>query len=436
MPDMTTCLPPGPPLPAALQTLLFFRCPLPFVRGCQQRYGDVFTLRLVFEGQVVYLADPEGIAELFSRDGREAHAGEANSVLEPVTGAHSVLLLDRDAHLRERRLLAPSFHGEAIGELETLARTATERELARWGDEAVVAMRPAMQRITFEIICKAVLGIDDPARREELLSALGPVFDIPPSVLVPPLQVDLGPLTPWRRFQRAMKRLDRMLYGLIAERRAGAPRPDILGMMLAADVEGGGRLSDKMVRDELVTLLLAGHETTATALAWALERLAHHQTILAEVRQSLRAGEPELLEAVAAETLRLRPVVMDVARRLSVPLELCGYRLGAGTVVMPAIYLVHRDQRRYADPGAFYPQRFLEQRPSREVWLPFGGGRRRCLGAALAQMELRVVLGAVLAQYLVEPCSRRPEGMRLRGLTLAPARGAKLAVRRKPLANS
>lgn len=425
--------PPGPRLPAAVQSLLFIRWPFSFVRRCQERYGDVISMRSAAIGKFVYLADPIDIEALFAHDGTEAHAGMVNAALEPVTGPSSILLLDREQHLAERRLLSPAFHGDAIRSLEGVARNATEQELRTWEDGAVLAVRPAMQRITFEVIAHAVFGVDDPALRKRLLDAFEPVFQISPAALLPAFQIDLGPFSPYGRFRRAMEHLDRLLFDLISERRVEAPREDILGLLLAATDTARQPLDDRHIRDEMVTLLLAGHETTATALAWALERLAHHPEVLDEVRSGLVTGQDELIDAVAAETLRVRPVVMDVWRRLSAPMELGGYRLPAGTTVLPAIYLVHADHRRHAQPADFDPHRFAGHRPPKDVWLPFGGGRRRCLGASLAQMELRVILSTILAEYAPEPISNRPERPRFRGVTLAPARGARLRMLRRPL---
>jgi cytochrome P450 len=416
-----------------VQSLLFIRWPYSFVRRCQERYGDVISMNSAALGKFVYLADPVDIEALFAHDGTDAHAGVVNAALEPVTGPNSILLLDQEEHLAERRLLSPAFHGNAIRNLEVVAHDATERELRTWEDGAVLAARPAMQRITFEVICRAVLGVDDPALRKRLLDAFEPVFQISPAALLPAFQIDLGRLSPYGRFRRAMEHLDRVLFDLISERQVAAPQEDILGLLLAATDTAGQPLDDRHIRDEMVTLLLAGHETTATALAWALERLAHHPGTLDEVRSGLATGQDELIDAVAAETLRVRPVVMDVWRRLSAPMELGGYLLPAGTTVLPAIYLVHSDHRRHASPIEFDPHRFVGRRPPKDVWLPFGGGRRRCLGASLAQMELRVILSTILAEYAPEPISNRPEQPRFRGVTLAPARGARLRMRRQPL---
>jgi cytochrome P450 len=419
-------LPPGPPLPALVQSLVLFRWSLPFLRWCQRRYGETFTVNSALMGKIIYLTDPVAIKELFALDGKDGHAGVVNSQLEIVTGSHSLLLLDRESHLAERRLLSPAFHGAAIESLEEVARQAAKRELENWEDGVILAARPAMQRITFEVIVRAVLGVDDPLLRKRLLHAFEPVFNIPPMVLFPALRVDLGPLSPWGRFRRAMDHLDRLLLDLIRERRAEDPREDILGVLLAATEENGEPLSDSHVRDELVTLLLAGHETTATALSWALERLARHPAVLNEVRSALGRRDDALIDAVAAETLRVRPLVPGIARQLSTPVELGGYRLPAGTTVVPSIELVHADDRHHANASTFDPQRFMNRKPSNETWLPFGGGRRRCIGARLAQMELRVILSTILSEYMPRPVSKQVERARVRGITLAPGQNARL----------
>lgn len=417
------------------------RWPYSFVTRCQQRHGDVFTLRLAtpgeeVEGPIVYVADPAAIKELFAMDGRAGHAGAANAVLAPITGSNSILMLDRDSHLRERRLIGPAFHGEAIQNLDAIVREAAEREIATWPADEIFPVRPAMQRITFEVIMRAVLGVKDPALEERLLAAFEPVFNISVAQvagLLPALRFDFGSWTPWGRFQLALARLDELLLDLISHRRRSDPGDDILGLLLSTTDEEGNPLSNQHVRDELVTLLLAGHETTATALAWAFERLAHNPEVVSEVRQELSDGREEVLDAVAAETLRLRPVVMDVARQLSEEAEIGGFRLPAGTTVMPAIYLVHLDPKQYEEPEAFRPSRFRDAPPSKAIWLPFGGGRRRCVGAAFAQMEMRIVLSLALREFIPEAVSSRDERSRLRGVTFVPEHGARIRMRRSAL---
>jgi cytochrome P450 len=437
-------LPPGPRLPSPLQTLLFFGWPFAFLGTCQRRYGRIFTINLSAPGEdlagpIVYLADPAAIKQLFSLDGREGHAGAANSVLEPITGPHSILMLDREEHLQERRLIGPAFHGEALQRLEPIVGEAARREIAAWQDDSVFAVRPAMQRITFEVIMRAVLGVHDRQLQDRLLSVFEPVFNISTAQvagLVPAFRVDLGPWSPWGRMRRALDRLDEVLLDLILERRRETPREDVLGLLLAATDSEGNGFSNRHVRDELVTFLLAGHETTATSLAWAFERLAHHPAVASDVREELAGEREEVLDAVAAETLRVRPVVMDVARRLSSEAEIGDFCLPAGTTVMPGIYLVHFDRGNYEDPEEFRPDRFGDGPPSRDIWLPFGGGRRRCLGAGFAQMEMRVVLSTVLRAFTCETASPQAERPRLRGVTFVPEHDARLRMRRSPLSRA
>jgi len=436
---MKPSLPPGPKLPSLLQTGFFLGRPFSFLRNSQRRYGDVFTLNLAApgmeRGHIVYLADPAGIKELFAHDGREGHAGIANSILEPLIGTQSLLLMDREDHLHERRLLSPAFHGDALRHLESVIEEATEHEISTWGQDDVFAVRPAMQRITFEVIVRAVMGVDDPDLRARLLAAFDPVFNLSAmqtTSLIPAMRVDLGPWSPWGRLRRLLDRLDELLLALIAERRRGEPRDDVLGLLLAAGDVQGNSLSDEHVRDELVTLLIAGHETTATALAWAFERLAHNPAALTGLRQGIAIGDEEAVEAVAAETLRVRPVVMDVARQLSAEVGISGYRLPAGTTVMPSIYLVQLDSENHPEAEEFRPGRFREQPPSAATWLPFGGGRRRCIGAGLARMEMHVVLDRVLREFVPEPVSR-PETARLRGITFVPKHDARLRMRSEPI---
>ena len=434
-------LPPGPPLPSYLQTLLFLKWPFSYVEYCRRRYGDVFTLRLTVPGEglpgpVVYLAETAAIADVFRRDGREGHAGAANELLEPIVGPHAILLQDGNNHLAERRLISPGFHGKAVAGLEQIVREATDREMSRWPANEELLVRPAMQRITFEVITRAVLGVHDEALQKRLLKVLEPLFNITLGQLAglaPAFRFDLGPWSPWGRFRRIRERADTVLFELIAQRRREEPRDDLLGVLLAATDEQGVPISDRHVRDELVTMLLAGHETTATALAWAFERLAHNPAVTSRLRSDIAAGDIAAIEAAAAETLRVRPVVMDVARRLSEDVEVAGHLLRAGTTVMPAIYLVQLDPKNYEDPETFCPERFRDEPPSRETWIPFGGGRRRCIGAALAQMEMRTVLEMVLRKYVPEPVSPRPERPRLRAVTFVPEDDARMKMRPEPL---
>lgn len=408
--------PDGPGLPAAVQAGLFLARPLEFLRWCQRRHGDVFTLRLTGFGRVVYLADPGAIQDLFRADGDLGEAGSANVALEPVTGPGSLLRLEGADHLAERRRLMPAFHGRAVARLRDVIEEAAGREVCTWPVDEPFAVRPAMQRITFEVITRAVLGVDDDELRAELLELLGPLFDVPLSIMVPALRVDLGPASPWGSFVRSRQAADDRLYQLITQRRSRPPGDDVLGLLV---YPADDRVSDARVRDELVTLLLAGHETTASALAWAFELLAHHPEVVERIRA---ADTDSYITGVVKETLRVRSVVMDVGRRLLRPWRLGGYRVPAGTLVVPAIWLAHHDGRNYLRPEEFRPQRWLAD-DAGGPWIPFGGGRRRCLGAALAMTEMQLVLAAVLRHRTPRPTGP-PEPPRLRGITLVPARDA------------
>jgi cytochrome P450 len=383
-------------------------------------------------GDIVYLADLDAVSELFRGDGELGHAGEANALLLPVAGPSSLLLLDGDRHLRERRLLTPAFHGPGLSRLAAVIEEAAAREVATWR-EAEMATRPSMQRITFEVIARAVLGEHDAAARAELFRLLQPAFDVSMLNMVPALRVDAGRLTPWGRFRAAMRKLDARLFALIRARRRQPLGDDVLGMLVHATDEQGAPLSDRHVRDELVTLLLAGHETTASALAWAFERLARHPRAVDRAREAVTRGELRYLDAIAKETLRVRPIVMDVARKLGRDADLAGYRLPAGTIVMPAIALLHEDDAHFAEAARFIPERWLDSNPPGNAWLPFGGGRRRCLGASLALLEMRLVLAKVLAERRPLAHGVAPERPKLRGITFVPERGGRVGMVRDPV---
>lgn len=413
-------LPPSPPIPRLIQTALFLRHPFPFVQFCQRRYGDLYRLRLAAFGDIFYIADIDAIRQVFAADGTSAHAGEANAILQHVTGQHSILTLDREEHLEERRLISPTLHGKALIQAQSdIARIAAEEE-ANWPTDRPIAMRPALQRLTFRIITNLLLGHEEERDLKRLLMLLEPVFgSISLAVIPPTLRVKAGSLTPWGRFSKARSRLDDELLRIIVERRSAPPGPDLLSLLVHGTDPEHPR-SDEQARDELVTLLLAGHETSATALSWAFERLARHPHALAAAHKAARNEDHDHLDAIAQETLRVRPVVMDVARALSQPLTIAGYELPAGTTVMPSIYLVHTDERLHRDPHAFHPERFLATRPEPATWLPFGGGRRRCAGAALAMLEIRTVLQTVLTRRTLRAPNSSSERPVLRGITFAP----------------
>jgi len=425
-------LPPGSKLPALLQAARYARDPLGFLIRLQQRHGDVFMLDFPYFGQLVYVADPALVKQLFTGSPEQLHAGEANAtVLEPALGPNSVLTLDEAAHMRQRKLLLPPFHGERIARYGELIREVTDREMESWPVGEPFALRPHTQRITLAVIMRAVFGVDDDAR----LARFGRIIErfsdrVSAVIAFPMLRRHLGPWSPWTRFVKAREELDAFIYEEIALRRAaaepaaGEERGDILSLLLAAEHDDGTPMSDAELRDELVTVLAAGHETTATGLAWAMERLLRSPRALAKLRESLAAGEEDYLDATVKETLRARPVIVDVARKLTAPLEIGGYELPAGTFVMAAIAALHHREDLFPQPDDFRPERFLEGKADNYAWIPFGGGVRRCIGAAFAEYEMRIVLREFVERAALSAPDPKPEKVKVRNITLAPGKGA------------
>ena len=423
-----SALPPGPRLPRAAQTAAWIARPGPFLMRAQRRYGDVFTLRIADQPPVVLLAHPDAVREVFTGDSAVLHAGKANVVLRPLLGHASVLLLDGPEHLRQRKLMLPPFHGSRMaGYRELIAQIAREH-IAAWPRGSALALAPHMQAITLEVVLRVIFGLDaDSARlaalRDRLRAMLRRIVG-PGSMLV---MATAGPERIERSgvYGRWMRPVDVLLQEQIDERR-GAPGEDVLSLLLAARDQDGAPMTDRELRDELMTLLVAGHETTATALSWTIERL----TRLPGGWQALREGGDEYADAAAKEALRLRPVLPLVLRSLQRPATIAGIDLEAGTLVAPSIYLVHRRPELYPDPAAFRPERFLGPEPQggTYTWIPFGGGIRRCLGAAFALLEMRVVLAELAAAVDAAPADPAPERTVRRGITLIPRRGAEVVL--------
>ncbi len=426
-------LPPGPPMPAVVQTAIWFGKAQWMLGQCASRYGETFTIRLVNEGPFVVLSNPEHVKQVFTGDPRVFHAGEGNRILLPVLGPNSLLLLDEDAHMRQRKLLLPSFHGERMQRYRELMADIAAEEIDRWPSGVPYRLRPRMQAITLEIILRAVFGLRQGERLEQLRDELRRVLDLltqPRMILFPAL---LGPdrLAKFGPFQRLLNPVDRLIYEEIAERRRAEDldeREDILSLMMAAQHEDGSPMTDRELRDELMTLLVAGHETTATALAWAVERLVRHPDKLSRLTEEARSDQSEYLEAVVIETLRLRPVISLVARRLTEPVQIGGLQLPADVIVSPSIYLVHRRPDVYPDPEAFQPERFVDTKPGTYTWIPFGGGVRRCLGGAFAQFEMTVVLGELVKRRQLDPARPEPEPVFRRAITETPRRDAEVVL--------
>jgi cytochrome P450 family 135 len=424
-------LPPGPSHPRPLQTVGWITRPGPFMERCHARYGDAFTLHIAHEGTWVFLSHPDDVRRVFTGDARVLHAGEANVVLRPVVGRNSVLALDEQAHMAQRKLMLPSFHGERMTRYGDLMREAAEREIASWPAHETLALWPRMQQVTLEVIVRAIFGIDEPARVARMRSLLGRMLNWTTQPSRMAALAVLGPVRVERLglFRRVVDPVDAALREEIARRRedpGAAGRDDVLSLLLAARHEDGSPMSDDELRDELITLLVAGHETTATSLAWALERVLRHPAALDRLRGEVDAGEGAYIDAVIKETLRLRPVLPIVLRKLTAPMELAGHELPTGASVAPCIYLVHRRPDVYPEPRRFAPERFLERPAGTYTWIPFGGGVRRCLGAAFAQFEMKVVLTAIVRHARLSPAHPAPEPIARRAITLTPARGAEV----------
>jgi cytochrome P450 len=428
--------PPGPKLPASAQVGLYARDPLGFLIRYQRRYGDMFTVSFPFFRRLVYVADPALVKELFTTSPEQAHAGEANAtVLEPALGPNSVLTLDEAPHMRQRKLLLPPFHGERIQRYGELIRETTLREMESWPVGEPFALRPHTQRITLAVIMRAVFGVHDEdrlTRFEHLIETFAGRLSL--VTAIPPLRRSYGRWSPWARFVAARGALDAFIYEEIALRRAeNAGRQeadDVLSLLLAARHDDGSPMSDAELRDELVTILGAGHETTATGLAWAMERLLRNPRVLARLRDSIAAGEDDYLDATVKETLRARPVIVDVARKLTAPKSIGGYELPAGTFVMAAIAALHYREDLFPNPDEFRPERFLGAKADTYSWIPFGGGVRRCIGAAFAEYEMRIVLRAILERAELSAPNPKPEKVKVRNITLAPGKGTLVSLDR------
>lgn len=435
---MSDGLPPGPPLPPGLQAVVVLRYWPRFVAACRRRYGKVFTLRISGIGTIVYIDDPADIKTVFAGDPTLYHAGEANSMLAGLLGSSSVLVIDEDVHRERRKLMLAPFQHKAVARKTELMAEIAAANIATWpvGEQFPVA--PRMSEITLDVILRIVVGTTDPARLAALREVLPHLLNLGAWSTLAIANPKLLRRRPWRTVQRRIARADELLYAEIAERRADpalAERTDSLAMLIRAGADSGQPMTDRELRDQLMTLLVAGHDTTATGLSWALERLTRNPTALAKAVRAAeasvagdKAGD-DYLDAVAKEILRVRPVVFDVGRILTAPVELAGYQLPAGVMVAPGIGLVHANADRYPDPQRFDPDRMLDAELSPTTWLPFGGGNRRCLGATFAMAELRVVLREVLLRVELQTTTAAGERQRVKHVILVPHRGARVTVR-------
>jgi cytochrome P450 len=431
-------LPPGPRIPRFLQTIAFILAGPRFLEACRRRYGGAVTLGTLFDDKFVMLFDPALVKELFQGPHDQLRAGEANALLGPVLGQRSVLLLDGSEHLRHRKLMLPHLHGQRMQAYAQTIQEATDREIDSWPVGEPFALLPTMQSLTLQVIMRAVFGYEPGPESDELRSRLRAMVEPLSRPRGLPLMMLLGRLGSDRRgaaqqFDARRREVDEILYGEIARRRAEpdlAERDDVFSALLVAEDEDGNRLTDQEVRDELVTLLLAGHETTATGLAWTFDLVLHSPEVLAKARVE---GD-EYLDAVVKEALRIRPVIPGVGRVVrGEPFRLNGYVIPPGVEINPSIRMIHRRPDVYPDPAAFRPERFLsEDAPDTYTWVPFGGGTRRCLGASFALMEMRIVLARVLERVALGPADPERERVQFRAITLSPRNGTRVIQQSPP----
>jgi cytochrome P450 len=441
-PELEARMPPGPRLPRIVQTAGFMLGSSPwFIDACRRRFGDVVTFRTLFDDRFVMVFDPALVKELFQGPGEQLRAGEANAMLGPVVGQRSVLLLDGSEHLRHRRLLLPPFHGARMHAFVEAMRRSADLEIDSWPVGEPFALLPSMQSLTLRVIMQAVFGYEPGPAEEDLrrrVRAMVEPLARPRSLALLaalPMLIGRGEPALNDRFASARRAVDEVLFAEIARRRelgdvALSERDDVFSALLLARDEDGERLSDQEVRDELMTLLLAGHETTATGLAWCLDLVLHAPAVHA---RALRR-EDAYLDAVVKESLRIRPVIPAVGRVVRErPFRLGDYVIPPGIEINPSIRLIHRREDVYPDAGAFRPERFLgDDPPDTYSWIPFGGGLRRCLGASFALMEMRIVLARVLERTALRAAHPELAKVQFRAITLAPRDGVRVVQDRPP----
>ncbi|MBK5219839.1 MAG: cytochrome P450 [Thermoleophilia bacterium] len=423
-------LPPGPRMPRALQAIGWTQRPLPFLERCQRRYGDTFTLRILHWGDWVILADPDDVKKVFTA-GSAVGVGVANPLLGPVLGPRSVMLLEEPEHMTRRKLMLPSFHGRSVAaEAEAMAEAA-RREVASWPLGEPFALWPRMQEITLDVVMRAVFGPEPEPRLDTLRQRLRDLtgWMNEPRNLAMLAVFGPGWVTRSRGYQGAMVPVEEAVMEEVRRRRAEPEREDIVSMLVQARYEDGSPMSDRDLRDELVTLLSDG--PTSTSLAWAFERLLRNPEALGRARADALDGDGSYLDAVVKETLRLRPPVPVVVRRLLEPMRLGGCELPAGTTVAPCIHLIHRSARYYPRPRLFRPERFIEQPAGTYTWIPFGGGVRRCLAASYAEMEMKRVLRTVLSTVELRSATADSERARKSAISFSPDRSGMVIAERR-----
>ena len=419
-----------------IQSIGWWSRPVAYLERARARYGKRFTVNLFGAPPFVMHSDPDHIREIFTASPDVLHPGEGARILEPIVGSKSVILLDEGAHLEQRKLMLPAFHGQKMEALTGLLEEVTEAEIERWPRGEPVELHPRLQALTLEVILRAVFGLDTGPRQDALRRGLTELLDFGtrPQSMMPDLLPELDRFGPFKRFAQTKADTDLLLYDLIEERRAAGDEDgdDVLSMLLAARHEDDGSpMTQEELRDELMTLLVAGHETTASQLAWTFERLTREPRVLDRLREEATGDDDAYLMATIQESMRRRPVLPNAAPRYSVqPIEVGGWSYPAGVCLVANSYLVHHDPDVYEDPYEFRPERFLDSPPGTYTWIPFGGGRRRCLGASFAMLEMQVVLRSMLRRGGVEAVGShtRAEPPVRRAITISPGRGARVRI--------
>jgi cytochrome P450 family 135 len=419
-------LPAGPRAPAAWQTVAWMARPAAFMRGIHERYGDPVTIRTYWTREpMVLFSHPDAVREIFRLDPAIAPAGQSWEFLRPFAGADSILLLDGEAHLRERRLMQGPFHGQRMRAFAPLIADLAREELGTWHGRVTTLDR--MRHLTLEVILRVIFGAREErevaALRHAIDSTLDDVRSLPRMLAMALVQRDLGPRSPWGRFRQAVERFDALLLETVARRRAQPGGDAMLDLLLEQRDEDGNPPTDRHLRDQLVALLMGGHDSSAASLAWAFERLARHP----QVHARLRDGDPAYADAVVKEVLRVRPALTIAPRLLLEPVQIAGRRLPAGVQVAACLWLAMRREDLWPQASAFRPERWLDGAPQNRSWIPFGGGVRRCAGAPFAEMELREIL-RVAAELDIRPVRPEPERARRSLLVVVPEHGGEVLV--------
>lgn len=427
-------LPAGPGAPTIVQSMRFMRSAIEFLTQARNRYGEPFTLELLGLGTVVVVSEPASMKQLVTGDSETYLAGEANAPLAPVMGRHSLILLDRAAHMEQRRLLLPPLHGDRLQSCTQLMDEIAEREIGSWDDAKPFALLPRMLKLTLHVILDVTFGLErDDARLARMHDVL-PQFLTRAQILVSwgaMSQREIWPFRPRARFLESKRALDATIYEVIGERRGQsrlAERTDVLSMLCEATHADGSPMSDEEIRDELLTLVMTGHDTTGNALSWTMDLLLRNPAVMSRLREELDAGDQSYVQAVVQESLRIRPVLPAFARVLTAPQKFSGRTLPADTAIVGAVALMHHREDLYPEPDAFRPERFLGREAPPYSWMPFGGGIRRCIGASLAQLEMRYVLPHLVRAPL-QLVAKKPEKMVAMGVVLKPARGVRVRLK-------